>query len=125
MNIIAHCDYSSLAVAGFSRHYTRPDCDTGHFSFIVYVVDPLDFANAVEECVHQRDEQETYHNVQEIVLRASRSYDTIRIVRECASLAITRGNMKVLYHGSVDALRGLPKIIRKAVKKRDITGEEE
>lgn len=119
MKIIAHCDYMSLAVAGISTYNRRPDCDEGHFSFIVYSIDPLDFANAIEECVNQRLEQKTYYDVQEIVLRACRSYDTIRIVRECSSLTITRGNMKVLYYGTVDTLNSLPKVIRKAVAKRN------
>lgn len=119
MKIIAHCDYTSLAVAGFSTEYTRSDSDNGHFSFIVYSIDPLLFAQAIESCVEQRHEQETYYNVQEIVLKASRNHDTIRLVRECTSLSITRGNMKVLFYGSVDVLSPLPKIIRKAVEKRD------
>ena len=118
MKIIAHCDYTSLAVAGFSTEYTRSDSDNGHFSFIVYSIDPLLFAQAIDSCLEQRNQQETYYNVQEIVLKAPRSYDTIRIVRECTSLSITRGNMKVLFHGCVDVLSTLPKIIRKAVERR-------
>lgn len=123
MKIIAHCDYTSLAVAGFSTEYTRSDTDNGHFSFIVYSIDPLLFAQAIEGCLEQRNNQETYSNTQEIVLKSSRSYDTIRLVRDCASLSITRGNMKILFHGSVDVLSMLPKIIRKAVEKRDTMNE--
>lgn len=125
MKIIAHATYTSLAVAGLSIDRRRPDLDEGHFSFIVYNIDALQFAQALEDCLSQRQDFDTYYNVQEIVLKSSRHYDTIRIVRECATISITRGNLKVLFYGSVDVLRGLPKIIRKAVKKRDSEGEKE
>lgn len=125
MKIIANCDYRSLAVAGISTDTFRSDLDDGHFSFIVYGVDALDFANAIEECIKQRNDADTYYGEQEIVLRASRSYDTIRIIRECATLSITRGNIKVLYHSTLDKLNSLPKIIRKAVVKRDKEEGEE
>lgn len=123
MKIISHYDYTSLAVVGYSTEHTRSDSDNGHFSFIVYSIDPLLFAQAIESCLEQRNQQETYFDTQEIVLKASRSYDTIRIVRECTSLSITRGNIKVLFYGCVDVLSTLPKIIRKAVEKRDTRNE--
>lgn len=124
MKIIAHCDYKSLAVAGFSTMFVRSDTDDGHFSFIVYDVDATSFAEALEACLEERNNQDTYYNTQEIVLRAYRSSDTIRIVRDCASVSITRGNLKVLFYGSVDTLALLPKAIRKAIKERDAKEEK-
>ena len=50
-----------------------------------------------------------------------RESDTVRITRDCSSVYITRGNMKVMYTGCIGSLIGMTKIIRKAINKRDTT----
>ena len=39
----------------------------------------------------------------------------VRMTLDCTSLAITRGNLKVLYYGSIDRLKGLPKALTKVL----------
>lgn len=119
MRFLAHSTFSSLAVAGISENSQRADTDDSHFSFMIYTVCPEDFATAIEQCIIALDDCDMYSDLQEIVLQGTRHYDTIRIVRDGQIVSITRGNLKVLFYGSLAVLRGLPKAIRKAIQKRN------
>ena len=113
------CDVQSshFAVASIVCAPARAFTDTqeSHFSFAVFGVEPEDFIKALEDMIQHRECHETYYQPKEVVLKATRVYDTIRMTLDCTSLAITRGNLKVLYHGSIDRLKGLPKALKKVL----------
>ena len=113
------CDIQSnhFAVASVACNPTRAFIDTqeGHFCFAVFEVEPEDFIKALEDMIQHRECQEKYYQPKEIVLKATRAHDTIRMTLDCISLAITRGNLKVLYHGSIDRLKGLPKALKESL----------
>ena len=92
------------------------DTDNSHYSFAVYGVDPEDFSKSLEELYNKATEYPGNLKGEEVVLRSGRMCDTIRMTLDGTTLAITRGNLKVLYHGYVGTLSGLPKVIRKAVQ---------
>jgi hypothetical protein len=94
---------------------TFTDTQESHFSFAVFEVGPEDFIKALEDMIHHRERHETYYQPKEVVMKATRAHDTIRMTLDCASLAITRGNLKVLYHGSIDRLKGLPEALKKSL----------
>ena len=91
------------------------DTQESHFSFAVFGIEPEEFIKALEDMIQHRECHETYYQPKEVVLKARRAYDTIRMTLDCASLAITRGNLKVLYHGSIDRLKGLPNALKKSL----------
>ena len=98
------------------------DVQSSHFAvasvvctFAVYGIEPEEFIKALEDMIQHRECHETYYQHKEVVLKATRAHDTIRMTLDCASLAITRGNLKVLYHGSIDRLKGLPKALKKSL----------
>ena len=110
------CDVQSshFAVASVVCTHARAFTDTqeSHFSFAVFGIEPEDFVKALEDMIQHRECHETYYQPKEVVLKATRVHDTIRMTLDCTSLAITRGNLKVLYHGSIDRLKGLPKALK-------------
>lgn len=110
------CDVQALhfVVASISVARTTAFTDTqeSHFSFAVFGVEPEEFIKALEDLIRHRDDPETYRQFKEVTLNAVRAYDTIRMTRDCTTLAITRGNRTVLYCGSIDRLRGLPKVLK-------------
>jgi hypothetical protein len=101
------------------------DTDSSHFSFAVYTIDPLEFAQALEDCLNASNDFNTYWDHQEIVLKASNPFDTIRIFRHCRALSITRGNIKVLFYADVGRLYGAASVIRKEVQKYNARLEKE
>ena len=110
------CDVqpSHFAVASIVCTSARAFTDTqeSHFSFAVFGVEPEDFIKALEDMIQHRECHETYYQPKEVVLKATRVHDTIRMTLDCTSLAITRGNLKVLYHGSIDRVKGVPKALK-------------
>ena len=91
------------------------DTQESHFSFAVFGIEPEEFIKALEDMIQHRECHETYYQPKEVVLKATRAHDTIRMTLDCTSLAITRGNLKVLYYGSIDRLKGLPKALTKVL----------
>lgn len=90
------------------------DTQRSHFSFAVFGIEPKVFIEALEEMFRHRNGPETYYHPKEITLKTLRAHDTIRMTLDCTTLAITRGNLKVLYCGSIDRLSGLPAALRKS-----------
>lgn len=113
------CDVQSnhFAVASIvcTHVLTFTDTQESHFSFAIFGIEPEDFVKALEDMISHRDGPETYYQPKEVVLKATRVHDTIRMTLDCTSLAITRGNLKVLYYGSIDRLKGLPKALKKSL----------
>ena len=107
---------SHFLCAGIGDARWASDTDNSHYSFAVFGVDPEDFSKSLEELCNKATEYPGILKGEEVVLRCGRVCDTIRIVLDGTTLAITRGNLKVLYHGYVGTLKGLPKAIRKAVQ---------
>ena len=111
--------------AGCRNGQWLSDTDNSHYSFAVFGVDPEDFSKSLEELYSKATEYPGILNGEGVVLLGGRSCDTIRMTLEGTILAITRGNLKVLYHGYVGTLKGLPKVIRKAVKEYERKLEKE
>ena len=107
---------SHFLCAGIGDARWASDTDNCHYSFAVFGVDPEEFSKSLEELCNKATEYPGNLKGEEVVLRCGRVCDTIRIVLDGTTLAITRGNLKVLYHGYVGTLKGLPKAIRKAVQ---------
>ena len=105
--------------AGCGNGQWLSDTDNSHYSFAVFGVDPEDFSKSLEELYNKATEYPGILKGEEVVLRSGKMCDTIRMTLDGTTLAITRGNLKVLYHGYVGTLSGLPKAIRKAVQVRE------
>ena len=105
--------------AGCGNGQWLSDTDNSHYSFAVFGVDPEDFSKSLEELYNKATEYTGNLKGEEVVLRSGRMCDTVRMTLDGTTLAITRGNLKVLYHGYVGTLSGLPKAIRKAVQVRE------
>ncbi len=104
---LVHVSTSCIQVASItdtSDGFSVLDNEHGHFSFAIFNQDPKEVLTAFEHIIEERQDPDLYYNTSEYVLRAGQWSDTIRFVRNCNSLCITRGNLKVLYHASVDRL---------------------
>lgn len=108
------CGYDSILCSGIRSTVDRMDNDSSHFSFVVFGISPIVFAESIESIVKNALSYEEYYLPQKITIPASRPSDEIVITRECNTIAISRGNFKILYHAGVDGLIGLPLAIRKA-----------
>lgn len=124
---IVHCTYFNFVCAGIKLDHPayQSDTDSTHFSFAVYGVEPEDFANVIDDFVVAALSHELSDKTKFVELKAVNSYDTIRMQFDYGNVSITRGNLKVLFHGHVSILQGLPKAIRKAVVKRELKHEKE
>lgn len=107
---------SHFLCAGIGDAKWPSDTDNSHYSFAVFGVDPEEFSKSLEELCNKATEYPGNLKGEEVVLRCGRMCDTIRMTLDGTTLSITRGNLKVLYHGYVGTLKGLPKAIRKAVQ---------
>ena len=116
MKHICSVEANHFLCAGLGDARWPSDTDNSHYSFAVFGVDPEDFSKSLEELFHKATEYPGNLKGEEVVLRSGRMCDTIRMTLDGTILAITRGNLKVLYHGYVGTLSGLPKVIRKAVQ---------
>ena len=131
MHFTVHCTSSVMLVSGIkhSQHWmSLTDTCESHFSFAVYSTDPLEFASNLQRCIDNRDSQDNYWKQDWIEIKCNIPHDIIRIQRDNASIGITRGNLKVLYFGNIDVLRGLPDAIereyRRYVEKSDKEAQE-
>ena len=125
---LVHVSTTCIQIASItdtSDGFSVLDNEHGHFSFAIFSQDPEDVLAAFEQIIEERQDPDNYYNTQEYVLRSSQWSNTIRFVRHCNTLSITRGNLKVLYHASVDRLLGLPKALRKAIDKYNKQCEKE
>ena len=111
--------------AGCGNGQWLSDTDNSHYSFAVFGIDPEDFSKTLEELFHKATDYPGILKGEDVVLRSGRMCDTIRMTLDGTTIAITRGNLKVLYHGYVGSLKGLPKVIRKAVKEHERKLEKE
>ena len=116
MKHICSVKVNHFLCAGVGDEQWTSDTDNSHYSFAVFGVDPEDFSKSLEELYNKATEYPGNLNGEEVVLRSGKMCDTIRMTLDGTTLAITRGNLKVLYHGYVGTLKGLPKAIRKAVQ---------
>ena len=107
---------SHFLCAGIGDARWASDTDISHYSFAVFGVDPEEFSKSLEELHKKATEYPGNLKGEEVVLRCGRMSDTIRMTLDGTTLAITRGNLKVLFFGYVGTLKGLPKVIRKAVQ---------
>lgn len=123
---IVHCTYNNFVCAGIKQDHAayQSDNDSTHFSFAVYDVDPEDFAKVIDDFVEAARRHELSDKTKFVELKAVGGYDTIRMQFDHGNVSITRGNLKVLFHGHVSILQGLPKAIRKVVVKRDTKHEK-
>lgn len=108
------CDYDSILCSGIRSTVDRMDNDSSHFSFTVFGISPIVFAESIESVVKNALVYEEYYKPQKVVIPTSRPSDEIIIKRECSTIAISRGSFKILYHAGVDGLIGLTLAIRKA-----------
>lgn len=124
---IVYCTYFNFVCAGIKLDHPAYQCDTDstHFSFAVYGVEPEDFAKAIDDFVIASENNESFRDSKFVELTTCQNSDTIRMQLNHGNVSITRGNLKVLFHGHVSILQGLPKAIRKAIVKRDIKHENE
>lgn len=116
MKHICSVRVSHFLCAGVGDVRWPSDTDNSHYSFAVFGVDPEDFSKSLEELYNKATEYPGNLRGEEVVLRSGRMCDTIRMTLDGTTLAITRGNLRVLYHGYVGTLSGLTKVIRKAVQ---------
>ena len=116
MKHICSVRVSHFLCAGVGDVRWPSDTDNSHYSFAVFGVDPEDFSKSLEELYNKATEYPGNLKGEEVVLRSGVMCDTIRMTLDGTTLAITRGNLRVLYHGYVGTLSGLPKVIRKAVQ---------
>ena len=120
MHFTVHCTSTSMLVAGIkcSGHWQNMiDTDESHFSFAIYSVDPLEFASTLQEFLDNRMDDDKYREFDEYEFRVGSHHDCIRMTRDCSSFGITRGNLKVLYFGSIDSLHGLPEAIEREYRR--------
>ena len=107
---------NNFLCAGLGNPRWASDTDNSHYSFAVFGVDPEKFSKSLEELFHKATEYPGNLKGEEVILPSGRMCDTIRMTLDGTTLAITRGNLKVLYLGYVGTLSGLPKALRKAVQ---------
>lgn len=119
---IARSTYRGTFVAGLSD--ITMDDDSAHFSFAIYV-DEEEFCQVLDNLIANRFDNEKYDILDEVVISSPYPYDTTRLVRNCDSIYISRGNLKIMYAGSIGSLNGLTDVIRKVVKDRDSKYDKE
>ncbi len=88
--------------------------DNAAFSFQVINIDAERFAFTLDSLIESRDNEETYFNSYTIDVGDIQVYKFSGFT--CSIIA---NHCRVLYHGSIDRLRGLPKAIRKEINKQD------
>lgn len=114
---VQHCHFSVASITKHGNAHRVSDTVESHFSFVIYWVEPIDFIIALEGLIESRCNSDTYFDYKEKVLPGCSWSDTIRMTMQCTTLTITRGNMKVLYCGSIDRVLELPKVLRKEMDK--------
>ena len=107
---------SHFLCAGIGDARWASDTDNCHYSFAVFGVDPEEFSKSLDDLCNKATEYPGNLKGEEVVLRCGRMSDTIRMTLDGTTLAITRGNLKVLFLGYVGTFSGLPKAIMKAVQ---------
>lgn len=122
MHFVVHCSNYVTLISGVkcdTSPMSLTDTDDSHFSFGIFSVEALKFAEALQKCIDNRLDPDNYWNSDWIELYSGNHYDVIRISRNCANISITRGNLKILYYGSVGSLAGLPEAIIKEYQRYD------
>lgn len=119
---IATSTYNGTTVAGLSD--VVGDTSSSHFSFTIYVNEE-EFCKALDELLDNYFSDEMYYVLDDKSIWALNPSNATRMVRDCGSIHITRGNFKVMYSGIPGALIGLTDVIRKAVKDRDDKHDKE
>lgn len=114
---IVNCTYDTMLCAGVSTSGSFIDTDYSHFSFAVFSVSPLEFADTLEQIIEGALCNTRYFKQDDVQIKTTDLCDSIRITRDCRTVAITRGNLKVLFAADVGALIGLPEAIRKEYKR--------
>ena len=120
---IAEVNCNTIQVASTQASGWVSDTQCSHFSFAIFGQDPEEVLKAIESVIEERNDHDKYHKEQELVL--GYGTDKLRIVRQQAQVSISRGNLKILYYGSVDRLYGLPAVLRKAIDKYNKRCEKE
>ena len=107
-------DYTggSLQVAGVTTGGNLADCSAIGFQ-VCGITDPEEIACAIENIQAMRNENEGYWNTCTIRTRGN-----ITIYKFSGSnCSIIVNNSRVVYHGAIGRLNGLPKALRKAEMK--------
>lgn len=122
---IVNCTYDTMLCAGVSTSGSFIDTDYSHFSFAVFSVSPLDFTDTLEQVIEGALCNTRYFKQDDVQIKTTDLCDSIRITRDCRTVAITRGNLKVLFAADVGALIGLPDAIRKEYKRYEVREQKE
>lgn len=109
--------YDTMLCSGVSTSGSFIDTDYSHFSFAIFSVSPLEFADTLEKVIEGALCNTRYFKQDDVQIKTTDCCDSIRITRDCRTIAITRGNLKVLFAADVSALIGLPDAIRKEYQK--------
>lgn len=122
---IVNCTYDTMLCAGVSTSRSFIDTDYSHFSFAVFSASPPEFADTLEQVIEGALCNSLYFKQDDVQIKTTDLCDSIRITRDCRIVAITRGNLKVLFAADVVALIGLPEVIRKEYKKYEAREQKE
>ena len=103
---------NSFSVAGLYQSPHPLDTERFRFTFIVYGISVQDFCDTISKLYLNSQDSLYYSTSEDVILKASTLKDTLRITREGSDLYITRGNLKVLYTGSVNDVNALCKELK-------------
>ena len=103
---------NSFSVAGLHQSPHPIDTERFRFTFIVYGISVQDFCDTVYKLYLNSQDSLYSRKSDDVVVKAATLRDTLRITREGSDLYITRGNMKVLYNGSVNDINDLCKELK-------------
>jgi len=115
MKYLCNINYNNFAITGVSDSQNPLDTDDYCFSFIVFGVTPEDFIKEIQKCQAMREagDMKTYS----VVLNEHNTRDNLRILYQGGYVSITRGNCKVLFHGSLGVIHGAVQSIAKTTSK--------
>lgn len=127
MHFTVHCKSTVFVCSGIKilDDAAMSDNQETHFSFCIYNIDAIEFADALQKILDNRLDPDKYRVYDCLELKSVSNYDSIRITRDHTTVGITRGNLKVLYFASIDGLYGLPEAIRKEYKRYEAKVEKD
>lgn len=105
---------NSFSVAGLYQTHHPIDTERFRFSFIVYGVSVQDFCDTVHKLYTNAQDSLHYCSQDDVIVKAATPRDTLRITRYGSDLYITRGNLKVIYAGSVNDINELCKELKQS-----------
>ena len=118
LKIITHIGASSFSVAALAEARHPTDTDFNRFAFIVYGVSIPEFSEVISE-LYENCLNDNYMQYDERVIRTTKDSDTIRITRSGYLVNISRGNLKIIYSGSIGALKQVADKLLKDYKQNE------